>query len=214
MLKTLVSLLLCLFLVFFYFEGKDRSISTFQMTESPAIITKGHYGHSLIVELSYSHQGLSDWITTLREPYPLFLLESDWIMRSPEIVKQLIELNIEVGLLGSPNEQYEDRALLEKQLAQFQNTFNQLPLWFATTDYNLTPELQKTLHDRGINTIAPSISITAPNLQLSDGEFVSIPLHRGQSISFESINEFIKQHPFISIEENIFGYTISTKRYP
>lgn len=214
MLKTLVSLLLCLFLVFFYFEGKDRSISTFQMTESPAIITKGHYGHSLIVELSYSHQGLSDWITTLREPYPLFLLESDWIMRSPEIVKQLIELNIEVGLLGSPNEQYEDRALLEKQLAQFQNTFNQLPLWFATTDYNLTPELQKTLHDRGINTIAPSISITAPNLQLSDGEFVSIPLHRGQSISFESINEFIQQHPFISIEENIFGYTISTKRYP
>ncbi len=214
MLKTLVSLLLCLFLVFFYFEGKDRSISTFQMTESPAIITKGHYGHSLIVELSYSHQGLSDWITTLREPYPLFLLESDWIMRSPEIVKQLIELNIEVGLLGSPNEQYEDRTLLEKQLAQFQSTFNQLPLWFATTDYNLTPELQKTLHDRGINTIAPSISITAPNLQLSDGEFVSIPLHRGQSISFESINEFIKQHPFISIEENIFGYTISTKRYP
>ncbi|AWE09044.1 hypothetical protein DCE79_17645 [Lysinibacillus sp. 2017] len=214
MFKTLVSLVLCVFLVLFYFEEKNSIISTFQLTEAPTIITKGHYGYSLIVELSYSHQGLAEWIATLHEPYPLFLIENDWMMRSPEIVKQLIEKNIEVGLLGSPNEQYEDSTLLEKQLAQFQSAFNQLPLWFATTDYNVTPALQKTLHDHGINTIAPSISITAPSLQLSDGEFISIPLHRGQSISFESINEFIQQHPFLSIEENIFGYKISTKRYP
>lgn len=210
----LVSLALCLFLILFYFEEKNSPFPTFQMTESPVIIAKGHYGHSLIIELSYSHKGLDEWIATLHEPYPLFLVESEWLMRSPDLVKQLIEQNIEVGLLGSLNEAYVDDTLLEKQLTQFQNAFTHLPLWFATADYVVDSNMQSNLHERGINIIAPSTSITAKELQLTDGEFVSIPLHREQHISFEQINSFINQHPFISIEENLFGYDISTKRFP
>ena len=214
MLKTLVSLIFFLFLIFFFFEEKDYLLPTFQMTDSPEIITKGHFGYSVIVELSYSHPGLAEWIDTLQKPYPLFLVEENWMERNPEIVKQLIEQNIEVGLLGSPNELYENEELLERQLKRFQATFQQLPLWFATADYIVNPQLQKILHSRGINMIAPTTSITAPNLQVEDGDFISIPIHREQFTSFKTINEFIKQHNFISIEENVFGYKVSTKRYP
>ena len=214
MLKTLVSLIFCLFLIFFIFDEKDSLLPTFQMTDSPEIITKGHYGYSVIVELSYSHPGLAEWIASLQKPYPLFLVDENWMERNPDFVKQLIEKNIEVGLLGSINEQYENENLLEQQLTQFQNTFQQLPLWFATADYIVNPQLQKRLHSRGINMIAPTTSITAPNLQLEDGDFISIPIHREQFPSFKTIDEFIKQHAFISIEENVFGYEISTKRYP
>lgn len=214
MLKTLVSIILCLFLVLFFFEEKDHLLPTFQMTDSPEIITKGHYGHSVIVELSYSHPGLAEWIEELKKPYPLFLVEQNWMERNPEIVKKLIDRNIEVGLLGSLNEQYENEDLLEQQLTLFQNTFHQLPLWFATTDYVVNPKLQKKLHSRGINMLAPTISFSSPNLKLEDGDFISIPIHREQFTSFKSINEFMQQYSFISIEENIFGYETSTKRYP
>ena len=214
MLKTLVSLIFCLFLIFFFIDEKDSLLPTFQMTDSPEIITKGHYGYSIIVELSYSHPGLAEWIASLQKPYPLFLVEENWMERNPEIVKQLIEQNIEVGLLGSTNEQYENEVLLEQQLTRFQKTFQQLPLWFATADYIVNPQLQKLLHSRGINMIAPTISITTPNIQLEDGDFISIPIHREQFTSFNVIDEFIKQHTFVSIEENVFGYNISTKRYP
>ncbi|MEK4630294.1 MAG: hypothetical protein ABS944_18030 [Solibacillus sp.] len=214
MLRILVSLALCLFLVLFYFEEKNFTLPTFQMTETPTVITKGTYGHSLIIELSYSHKGLSEWITNLREPYPLFLIDSEWLERSPDLVKQLKEKNIQVGLLGSPNVLYEDDTLLEKQLKVYEKTFNELPLWFATADYIVDSKIQKVLHARGINIIAPSTSFTTLDGDLTDGEFVSIPIHREQNISFEQITQYMNQHKFISIEENIFGYKINTKRLP
>ena len=210
----MVSLALCLFLVLFYFEEKNFTLPTFQMTESPVVITKGNYGYSLVIELSYSHKGLAEWIATLREPYPLFLVDSDWIERSPDLVKQLKEQNIQVGLLGSPNELYEDETLLEKQLTLFQKTFNQLPLWFATADYIVDSKIQKELHARGVNIIAPSTSIKTLDDKLTKGEFISVPIHREESLSLEQISQFMSQHKFISIEENIFGYKISKKRIP
>ena len=214
MFKTLVSLILCLFLVFFFFEEKNIISPVFQLTETPAVITKGQYGSSVIVELSYSHNGLIEWIASLREPYPLFLVDTDWLLRSPDIIKLLIEQNIEVGLLGSTSEKYEDETLLEKQLAAFQKTFHQLPLWFATADYKVDSAMQANLHARGINLIAPTVPYTALNAKLSAGDFVSIPLHRDENISFDDINQLLSEHSFISIEENIFGYEISTKRFP
>ena len=64
--------------------------------------------------------------------------------------------------------------------------------------------------------LAPSMhySFTQANAKLEDGEFIAIPLHRGENVQFESLSTFINEQPFLSIEENIFGYTISTKRYP
>lgn len=91
MYKTLVSLVLCLFLVFIYFDDKNSISPVFQLTEAPAVITKGQFGQSLIIELSYSHKGFEDWVTNLREPYPLILADSDWLLRSPDLVKMLRE---------------------------------------------------------------------------------------------------------------------------
>ncbi|MGN7477586.1 hypothetical protein ACTHOQ_07005 [Solibacillus silvestris] len=214
MFKTLVSLILCLFLVFIFFDEKSIVSPVFQLTETPAIITKGQFGKSLIVELSYSHEGFSDWITNLREPYPLFLADSDWLLRSPDLVKLLIEKNVRVGLLGSPSDQYEDEGLLKKQLAIYEKTFYKKPLWFATADYKMDASMQSNLHQLGINLIAPTHSYPMEEKKISEGAFVSIPLHRNEAISFEDINQFISEHSFVSIEQNIFGYEISTKRFP
>lgn len=187
----------------------------FQLTETPTIISKGQFGASLIVELSYSHEGLEQWLTTLKKPYPLVLADANWLLRSPDIVKLLIEQNIPVGLLGAPNENYlNNDALLKQQLAIFQKSFQQLPLWFATRDYLIDETLQQTLYASGINLIAPTYSINSAQEKLADGDFISIPLHREETVSFEKLNQFIKAHSFITIEQNLLGYTFSTKRYP
>ena len=72
MLKTLVSLAFCLIIVFFYFDEKNTIFPVFQLTETPMIITKGQFGASLIVEVSYSHEGFDDWIATLQNHTHLF----------------------------------------------------------------------------------------------------------------------------------------------
>ncbi|MEG0386196.1 MAG: hypothetical protein RR587_14215 [Solibacillus sp.] len=214
MLKRLVSLALCIFLVLFYFNGKTSIIPTFQMTESPNVITKGQYGQTLIVELSYSHKGLAEWIETLSEPSILFLVNSEWIQRSPELVQLLKDKKLNVGLLGHSNVDYQEPTLLKEQLTMFHKAFGQLPLWFATADYIVEPAMQEQLFAKKINIVAPTNSLSSLDMAIADGDFISVPLHREQSLSFEVIDQFINKHTLISIEENIFGYKISTKRYP
>lgn len=179
------------------------------------IVTKGQFGASLLVEVSYSHEGFDDWIATLPKPYPLFLVDSDWILRSPDTVELLIERNIPVGLLGSTQEEYEaDDRLLERQLTVYEKTFSQVPLWFATRDYLMDEKMQQTLHGRGINLIAPTYSFTTLKKKITDGDFISIPLHRDTVVSFQEMQHYITSHPFLSIEENLFGYELQTKRIP
>ncbi|MCH7323624.1 hypothetical protein LZ480_17235 [Solibacillus sp. MA9] len=215
MFKVLVSLALCMIIVFFYFDEKNSILPVFQLTEAPTVITKGQYGASLIVEVSYSHEGFEEWVASLSKPYPLFLVDTDWILRSPEAVKLLIERNIPLGLLGSTQSQYEENdSLLDSQLTIFQKNFQQLPLWFATRDYTIGEPMQQNLHERGINLVAPTYSFVTPNTTIVDGDFISIPLHREQEVSFQEIQQYLKTHPFVSIEQNLFGYDIATKRLP
>lgn len=215
MLKTLVSLAFCLIIVFFYFDEKNTIFPVFHLTETPMIITKGQFGASLIVEVSYSHDGFEDWIAALPKPYPLFLVDADWILRSPTTVELLIERNIPVGLLGSTKEVYEaDDDLLKRQLTVYKKNFKQLPLWFATRDSLMDEKMQQTLHDRGINLIAPTYSFTSLDTKISDGDFISIPLHRDTVVSFQELEHYTTSHPFLSIEQNLFGYELQTKRMP
>ena len=203
-----------MFLVFFYFERENRFISTFHMTSEPNVIVKGHYGQTLIVELSYSHNGLEQWITQLSKPFPLFLVDAQWIERSEPLVRLLIDKQIPVGLLGKNNESYEGDDLLTKELNIFEKAFDQQPLWFMTRDYNISTSLQRQLFTSKINMLAPSISFPSIERDLENGDIISILLHRETEISFETIQQFQQQHSFLSIEENLFGYSISTKRYP
>lgn len=215
MFKVLVSLALCLIIVFFYFDEKNSILPVFQLTETPEVITKGQYGASLIVEVSYTHEGFEEWVASLSKPYPLFLLDTDWVLRSPEQVELLIERNIPLGLLGSTSSQYEEAdSLLDSQLSIFKRDFQRLPLWFATRDYTISEAMKETLHESGINIVAPTYSFVKPNTTIVDGDFISIPLHRDQAVAFQELQQYMKAHPFISIEQNLFGYDIATKRLP
>lgn len=213
--KTLVSLALCLIIVFFYFDEKNTISPVFHLTETPVIVTKGQFGASLLVEVSYSHEGFDDWIATLSKPYPLFLVDADWILRSPDTVELLIERNIPVGLLGSTQEEYKaDDRLIERQLTVYEKNFSQVPLWFVARDYLINEKTQQTLHDRGINLLAPMYSFTTLKTKIADGDFISIPLHRDTTVSFQELQHYITSYPFLSIEENLFGYELQTKRMP
>lgn len=215
MFKVLVSMALCLIIVFFYFDEKNSILPVFQLTEAPAVITKGQYGASLIVEVSYTHDGFEEWVASLSKPYPLFLLDTDWVLRSPEQVKLLIERNIPLGLLGSMSSDYEEKdSLLDSQLSIFKRDFQRLPLWFATRDYTVSETMQQSLYKNGINIVAPTYSFAKPNTTIVDGDFISIPLHRDQTVSFQELQQYIKAYPFIPIEQNLLGYDIATKRFP
>jgi len=66
-----------------------------------------------------------------------------------------------------------------------------------------------------MNLLSPSLiwqGEKTPKLQ--KGDFVFFPLHQNNQISFKELNTLIQQHKFMSIEENIFGYKVQTKKAP
>lgn len=198
-------------LIFSFFLSKNTISPTFQLTNSPNIIVKGHYGEVLIVEISYSHEGLEQWLQQLTKPYPLILADASWLKRSEHITKILIEKQIPIGLLGQNNEMYENTQLLDQELAIFYDVFQQTPLWFATQNDIVDAALLQNLFNKQINVLAPTNTYPAsPN----EGEFVAIHLHRHMPIDFQKVTNYIKAHSFLSIEESLFGYEIKTKRSP
>ena len=198
-------------LVFLFFLSKNAISPTFQLTNSPNIITKGHYGEALVVEISYSHDGLEEWLQQLAKPYPLILADASWLARSEHITKLLIEKQVPVGLLGQKNEMYENSQLLDGELAVFYDVFQQTPLWFATQDDIVDAALLQQLFNKQINILAPSNSYPAPP---NEGEFVAIHIHRHIPVDFQEVTNYIKAHRFLSIEESLFGYEMKTKRSP
>lgn len=213
-----VSVLLTLVLVSMLFIMPKNSPlhSVFRLSETPMIITKGHYGYSYMLEISFSHESLLPWLSQLEEPLPLLLLDSKWIQRSPNEIQFIQEKQFPVGLLGQNGEDYENLQQLQKEIAIFEQTFSNKPLWFATRDYALTDEMQKYLYAEEINVLAPSV-IWKPDredLKLSEGMIVSIPFHEETVVDLEAINMFLHDYDFLTIEENLFGYKMKTKSSP
>ena len=213
-------LLLCfMLLAFLFFKPMNSTmISVFRLTDSPAIVTKGHYGTSLVVEISFSDEHLLEWLTALKEPYPLLLLDADWIERSPKHVEVILKKKLPSGLLGSSTSEEESLNvdLLNKEIAIYKKHFSSEPLWFTTHNHQYSQSLQKTLFDKQINILSPSIiwqgNKTEPSLQ--KGDFLFVSLHEDHKISFNKLNTLLQKNNFMSIEENIFGYTIQSKKSP
>lgn len=216
--KTL--LLLCLVLLaFVFFKPIDSTmISVFSITDSPTVVTKGHYGTSVVVEISFSDKPLLEWLTTVNEPYPLLLLDTDWIKRSPKHMEIIQKRKLPTGLLGPTDSEDEplDTDLLKKEVATYEQYFASKPLWFATRNHQYSQSLQKTLFQQQVNILSPSIiwqgNKNAPSLQ--KGDFLFISLHENNKVSFSKLNTLLGKSNFISIEENIFGYTIQSKKSP
>lgn len=192
-------------------------ISVFNIANAPVVVTKGHYGTSLIVEISFSDDSLLEWLQTVKEPYPLLLLDTDWIKRSPEHIKIIQERKLPTGLLGPEDSTDEpvDIALIEKDINTYEKYLKEKPLWFATRNHQYSQDLQKSLFQQQMNLLSPSLiwqGEKTPKLQ--KGDFVFFPLHQNNKIPFKDLNKLIQQNKFMSIEENIFGYKVQTKKSP
>lgn len=215
--KTLISLLLIGTLFVFLKPINSTMISVFNIANAPVVVTKGHYGTSLIVEISFSDESLMDWLKTVKEPYPLLLLDTDWIKRSPEHIKIIQERRLPTGLLG-PEDSIEKPVnidLVQKDIDIYEQYLKEKPLWFATRNHQYSQDLQKSLFQQQMNMLSPSLiwqGEKSPKLQ--KGDFVFTPLRQDSSFTFKELNALIQQNKFMSIEENIFGYKVQTKKSP
>ncbi|MDI7743345.1 hypothetical protein QMK38_15170 [Lysinibacillus fusiformis] len=213
--KLLVTVVLVVIVTLFVYPQRDSIISVFRMTDEPLIISKGNYGQSLIVEISFSHDGLEEWLQSLKQPYPLLLLDAEWIARSPKIVEQIKKQNIPTGLLGDKgaenNYTIED---FNKDLQIYEEHFDNKPLWFMTKDYEFGKDLQQTVFNEEINLLSPSMIYSKDTYKKTDGAIYSLKLHENNKPNFEEYSKLIEAEKFISIEENVFGYTIKTKKIP
>ncbi|MGE7987556.1 hypothetical protein [Lysinibacillus fusiformis] len=215
--KTLISLLLIGILFVFLKPINSTMISVFNIANAPVVVTKGHYGTSLVVEVSFSDESLMDWLKTVKEPYPLLLLDTDWIKRSPDHIKIIQERKLPTGLLG-PEDSIEEPVnieLVQKDIDIYEQYLKEKPLWFATRNHQYSQDLQKSLFQQQMNLLSPSLiwqGEKTPKLQ--KGDFVFVPLHQDSSFTFKELNTLIQQNKFMSIEENIFGYKVQTKKSP
>lgn len=215
--KTLISLLLIGILFVFLKPINSTMISVFNIANAPVVVTKGHYGTSLVVEVSFSDESLIDWLKTVKEPYPLLLLDTDWIKRSPDHIKIIQERKLPTGLLG-PEDSIEKPInidLVQKDIDIYEQYLKEKPLWFATRNHQYSQDLQKSLFQQQMNLLSPSLiwqGEKTPKLQ--KGDFVFVPLHQDSSFTFKELNTLIEQNKFMSIEENIFGYKVQTKKSP
>lgn len=215
-LKVLVLLTLFTFALLLIPFEKSQLLSVFRLTDSPVVVTKGNYGLTPIIEVSFSHDGFDQWLENLSAPYPLLMLDAEWIDRSPNSIKIIKEKQIPTGLLGKKLAVYEKSKLLKKELTSYSQAFDRLPLWFTTQDHLISEELRDTLFSQEVNTLAPSIiwNIQSSEPKLKKGMIVAIPIHEESVIDFKRISKFIDSHDFISLEENIFGYQLKTKQSP
>lgn len=157
--KTLISLLLIVTLFAFLKPINSTMISVFNIANAPVVVTKGHYGISLIVEISFSDDSLLEWLQTVKEPYPLLLLDADWIKRSPDHLKIIQQRKLPTGLLG-PDDSVEepvDIALIQKDIDTYEKYLKEKPLWFATRNHQYSQDIQKALFQQQMNLLSPSL---------------------------------------------------------
>lgn len=211
--KLLITITFVVLLSIFIYPQKNI-VSVFRMTDEPIVVSKGHYGQSLIIEISFTHDGLPEWLQSISAPYPILMLDADWIDRSPKLVEVIQKKNIPTGLLGKHGNEEYNIDELKKEVEIYEKHFNKKPLWFMTRDYEYTPELKQAVFNEEINLLSPSHIYGESNqYENIKGAIISVHIHEESKPNFESLTTFVKGNKFVSLEENIFGYTIkSTKR--
>ncbi|WP_211284624.1 hypothetical protein [Rummeliibacillus pycnus] len=203
-------------LLLIFIPSKNSIIEVFRLTDEPNVITKGTYGMSLTIDLSYADAQFIEWLNEIKTPYPLLMVDTDLLKRSPTLVKVIQSKNIPIGLLGKSSDFYEmNPSQLEKDISTFSTIMKQPPLWFRTKDYIFLPGVTKVLWKEQINMLAASkIQTSQDDLKLSKGDIVSIPYHQEERLQLKQIDRLIERNSFQSIEQTIFGYSIKTKKSP
>lgn len=216
MFRNIFLTLLLIFILLFVFmiPKKDTIISAFRISNEPLVISKGNYGQSLIVEISFSHDGINKWIEQLNKPYPLFMLDADWIERSPETIDIIKRKNIPTGLYGGSGEKF-SVDMFNKEVDIYVKHFKSKPLWYMTSDYKYSQNLKQAAFNEQINLLSPTFIYSNENQNhITKGSIIAIQVHEPSKPNFNEITKFINSNQFISIEENIFGYKMKSKKSP
>lgn len=216
--KILFTFCIALILILlFIISKKDTIITAFRLSDEPIVISKGNYGQSLIVEISFSHDGLKEWIEQLEKPYPLFMLDVNWIERSPEMVELIKKKNIPTGIYGNNHGSEFSIDLFKKEIEIYEETFHNKPLWYMSSNYDYPQSLKQAAFNEKINLLSPTFIFsekTSHSQQNNEGAIISVQIHETSNPNFNNVTKLLKKQNFISIEENIFGYSMKSKRIP
>lgn len=195
---------------------KTPLTSVFRITENPVVITRGTYSSALTVNISFGDDDVEQWIQTLKKPYPLLLVDTDWAGRFPETVRLINEKSIPTGLLGHEGATYEKNGqLLNEQINQFESFFNIKPLWFRTSDEVFPSSLHALLWKAEINALGSTVIWNGEDIPPTvEGEIISIPHHQKNRIDLSKLKKLTDSRDFQTIEEVLFGPIGKTKKIP
>ncbi len=209
------TLTLLIFLLFIIPRSYPSLLPVFQLTEKPAVISKGTYGKTVTIDLTFGKDEIETLLENLKAPYPHFFISTEWMERSGAILKLMEDKNIPIGLLGKDGASYiEDPYLFQKEVAQFEEVMGEKPLWFRTVDYQFPVELQELAWRQEVNLLGSSKYWDREIPVLVKGDVLSVPLHQDERVEMKELTKFLNSQPFLSIEQNIFGLKMNTKTYP
>lgn len=215
-LAVLVGLVIVLGLVLFNVPKQMPSLlPVFQLTEKPAVISKGSYGNTITIDLTFGRDDVEKFVTELQAPYPHFFISIEWIERSEEIIEVMKDKNIPISLLGKNGSTYiENPTLFKKEVKQFEQLIGEKPLWFRTIDYEFPIELQKDAWGQEVNLLSSSKYWSNKVPSFEKGDILSIPLHQNERIDIQQLTKIVQSTEMITIEQNIFGLKVKTKTFP
>lgn len=211
---TITSVLLFLLLLFAP-NTYSTLLPVFQVTEKPSVISKGTYGNTVTIDLTFGREDVEALVEGLKAPYPHFFISIEWIERSEPIIKIMQDKKIPISLLGKEGSQYiEDRSLFKKEIDRFEEAIGVKPDWFRTSDYEFPIELQKEAWKEEVNLLGSTIVLGDSVPKLEKGDILTVPLHQEKRIDTVQLAKYLKTQPFVSIEQNIFNMKMKTKSYP
>ncbi|SDN94565.1 hypothetical protein SAMN05518871_108254 [Psychrobacillus sp. OK028] len=212
----LVGLLIVLGLFLFNVPKNFSSLlPVFQLTEKPTVISKGSYGNTVTIDLTFGKSDIEKLVNDLQAPYPHFFISIEWIERSEEIIELMKEKNVPISLLGKSGITYiENPTLFEKEVERFEKAIGERPLWFRTIDYEFPIELQKQAWEQEVNLLSSNKYWSDKAPKLEKGDILTIPLHQEERVDMQQLTKVIQTKKIITIEQNIFGLKVKTKTYP
>lgn len=206
---------LVIILLFIVPRNYPSILPVFQLTEKPTVISKGTYGKTVTIDLTFGKEEIETLLKDLEAPYPHFFISSDWMERSKHIIKIMRDKHIPIGLLGQDGTVYiEDPAMFQKEVEQFERVMGDKPLWFRTKDYQFPVELQEVAWQQEVNLLSSSKYWDREVPVLTKGDVLSVPLHQDERVNIKELTKLLKSQSFLPIEQNIFGLKMNTKTFP
>lgn len=208
-------MLLFVLLLFIIPSSYSSILPVFQVTEKPTVISKGTYGNTVTIDLTFGKEEIETLLNSLEAPYPQFFMSIEWIERSESILELMKEKHMPFGLLGQEGSNYvENPDLFKKEIERFERAIGEKPLWFRTKDYEFPMELQESAWQEEVNLLGSSKYWGKGNLVLEKGDILSVPMHQEERVEINQLTKFLKSLPFITIEQNLFALNMKKKSYP